>query len=179
MFFKRVVHITTIYMSLRYLLLNQLCSIQRVGYEVTGISSPGPEVPAIEATGIRHIPVTMTRNPFTPLQDLEALWQLYRIFRREHFGIVHTHNPKPGFLGQIAANMAGDPIIVNTLHGLCFHDHVYPALHCFYTTLEKIAARCSDVILSQNPEDIKTSSVRGFAPLIRSSIWAMALTCSA
>ncbi|HEC35633.1 MAG TPA: glycosyltransferase family 1 protein [Anaerolineae bacterium] len=160
----KVAHITTIDMSLRYLLLNQLCSLQQAGYEVVGISSPGPDVPTIEAAGIRHISVTMTRNPFTPLQDLKALWQLYRIFGRQHLTIVHTHNPKPGFLGQIAARTAGVPIIVNTLHGFYFHDHMHPALRRFYITLEKIAARCSDVILSQNREDIETAIRKEICP---------------
>lgn len=157
----KVAHITTIDMSLRYLLLNQLCSIQQAGYEVVGISSPGPEVPAIEAAGICHIPVRMTRNPFTPLQDLIALWQLCCIIRRERFTIVHAHNPKPGLLGQLAARLAGVPIVVNTLHGFYFHDHMRPALRRFYILVEKIAARCSDVILSQNREDIQTAVGEG------------------
>ena len=160
----KVAHITTIDMSLRYLLLNQLRSLQQAGYEVTGISSPGSEVPFIEAAGIRHISVEMSRNPFTPFQDLRALWQLYHIFRHERFTIVHTHNPKPGFLGQIAAKMAGVPIIVNTLHGFYFHDHMHPALRRFYIMLEKIAARCSDVILSQNREDVETAIREGICP---------------
>jgi len=153
----KVAHITTIDMALRYLLFGQLRNLKRVGYEVIGISAPGPEVPAIEAGGIRHIPVALSRRTFTPLQDMKALWRLYRIFRRERFTIVHTHNPKPGLLGQIAARMAGVPIIVNTLHGFYFHDHMQPVLRRFYITLEKIAARCSDVILSQNREDIETA----------------------
>ncbi len=160
----KVVHITTIDLSLRYLLLNQLRSLRDAGYEVVGVSSPGPEVPALEAAGIRHIPVRMTRSPFTPFQDLKALWQLYRLFRRERFTIVHTHNPKPGFLGQIAAKMAGVPIIVNTLHGFYFHDHMHPVLRHFYIIIEKIAARCSDVVLSQNREDIETAVREGICP---------------
>ena len=39
-----VVHVTTIDMSLRYLLLNQLGSIASDGYEAVGISAPGPDV---------------------------------------------------------------------------------------------------------------------------------------
>jgi glycosyltransferase involved in cell wall biosynthesis len=160
----KIAHITTIDMSLRYLLLNQLQSIQRAGYEVVGISSPGPDVPAIEAAGIRHIPVRMTRHPFTPLQDVKVLWQLYHIFRREDFTIIHTHNPKPGFLGQIAAEVTGVPIIVNTLHGFYFHDHMNLALRRFHIMLEKIAAGCSDAILSQNSEDIRTAISEGICP---------------
>lgn len=153
-------HITTIDMALRYLLLNQLRSIQQAGYRVAGISSPGPDVAAIEAVGIRHIPVTMTRT-MSPLADLRALLRLYRALRRERFTIVHTHNPKPGLLGQLAARMAGVPIVINTLHGFYFHAGMKPALRRFYITTEKIAARCSDAILSQNSEDIETAIAEG------------------
>ncbi|MCC7451603.1 MAG: glycosyltransferase family 4 protein [Anaerolineae bacterium] len=152
----KVAHVTTIDLSLRYLLLNQLISIQQAGYAVYGISAPGPDVPTVEANGIHHIAVPMTRN-FTPLADLIALFRLYRVMRRERFTIVHTHTPKPGLLGQIAARLAGVPIVINTLHGFYFHDNMRPFWRRFYITAEKIAARCSDVILSQSSEDIQTA----------------------
>jgi len=149
----KIAHITTIDMSLSHLLLNQLCSIRQAGYEVVGISSSGPEVPVIEAAGIRHIPVSMTRR-LTPINDFLCLCRLCQIMCRERFIIVHTHNPKPGVLGQIAARMAGVPIVVNTLHGLYCHASMHRLWRGFYMLLEKTAARCSDVILSQNREDI-------------------------
>lgn len=156
----KVAHITTVDLSLRYLLLNQMCSIQAAGYELCGISAPGPDAPVVEAAGIRHIPVRLTRR-LSPLADLVALGQLYRIIRREKFAIVHTHTPKPGLLGQLAARLAGTPVVVNTLHGFYFHDHMPPFWRRFYITMEKIAARCSDVILSQNSEDIQTALAEG------------------
>lgn len=152
----RVAHITTIDMSLVYLLLNQLRSLQTAGYGVTGISSPGKDVTMLESSGIRHIAVPLTRN-FTPLADLVSLWRLFRVMRREQFTIVHTHTPKPGLLGQLAARLAGVPIVVNTLHGFYFHDHMPRFWRRFYILMEQIAARCSDVILSQNSEDIQTA----------------------
>jgi len=153
----KVAHVTTIDMALRYLLLNQLRNLQEAGYEVTGISTPGSDVQIIEAAGIRHIAVTMPRSPYTPIQDLSALKKLYFIFRRERFSIVHTHNPKPGVLGQLAAKLAGVPVIINTVHGFYFHEHMPVPLRRFYVGLEKATARCSDVILSQNREDIDTA----------------------
>jgi glycosyltransferase involved in cell wall biosynthesis len=84
--------------------------------------------------------------------------------RRERFTIVHTHNPKPGLLGQLAARVAGAPIVVNTLHGFYFHDHMHPAWRHLYIAFEGIAARCSDVILSQNREDIETAIREGICP---------------
>jgi lipopolysaccharide/colanic/teichoic acid biosynthesis glycosyltransferase/glycosyltransferase involved in cell wall biosynthesis len=153
-------------MSLRYLLLNQLRSIQQAGYEVVGISTPGPDVAELEAAGIRHMGVSMTRN-FTPFADLLALLRLYRVIRREKFTIVHTHTPKPGLLGQLAARMAGVPVVINTLHGFYFHDNMAPFWRRVYITTEKIAARCSDIILSQNSEDVATAVREGICPPTR------------
>lgn len=151
---------TTIDMSLRYLLLNQLVSIQRAGYKVYGISAPGPNIGALVSAGIRHISVRMTRH-FSPLSDIRSLLSLYKVMRNERFTIVHTHTPKPGLLGQLAARMAGVPVVVNTLHGFYFHDHMPLAWRRFYIAMERIAALCSDVILSQNSEDIETAVREG------------------
>ena len=63
----------------------------------------------------------MTRN-LTPLADLVSLWRLWRVMRRERFTIVHTHTPKAGLLGQLAARLAGVPLVVNTVHGFYLHD---------------------------------------------------------
>ena len=156
----KIAHVTTVGTSLYGLLLNQMRSLREAGYEVVGISAPSPEVAHLEAAGIRHIAVAMTRN-LTPLADLISFWRLYQVMRRERFTIVHTHTPKPGLLGQLAARMAGVPIVVNTLHGFYFHDHMPAAWRRFYITTEKIAAYCSDIILSQNSEDIQTAIREG------------------
>lgn len=158
----RVAHVTTVDSSLRYLLLNQLKRIHGEGYEVCGISADGPDVATVEAEGIPHFAVPMTRR-FTPLADLGALWALTRLMRRERFDVVHTHTPKAGLLGQLAARLSGVPVVVNTLHGFYFHEATKPLPRRFYVWMERIAARCSDVILSQNKEDIATAVSEGIA----------------
>lgn len=152
----KIAHVTTVDISLQNLLRNQLLSLMADGYEVTGISAPGPYAAAFATCGLRHISVPMTRK-LTPWADLASLWRLYQVMCRERFTIVHTHTPKAGLLGQLAARLAGVPIIVNTVHGFYFHEHMHPSMRRFYITLEKLAARCSDLILSQNVEDCETA----------------------
>jgi glycosyltransferase involved in cell wall biosynthesis len=159
----KVAHVTTIDMSLRYLLLNQLRAIAAEGYEVVGISAAGPDVPTVEAAGVRHIEVPMTRR-LSPVADLVSLLRLYQVMRRERFTIVHTHTPKPNLLGQAAARLARVPVVMSTVHGFYFHDDMAPRWRRFYVFMEKIAARCSDLILSQNSEDVATAVREGIAP---------------
>lgn len=156
----RIAHITTVDSSLTHLLLNQMRSLQIEGYEVCGVSAPGEGVRQLTEAGIGHIAVPINRR-LSPLADLKSLWRLYRVLRREQFSIVHTHTPKAGLLGQLAAKAAGVPIIVNTIHGFYFHDQMRALERRFYIMLEKVAALCSDTILSQNSEDVQTALREG------------------
>lgn len=157
----RVAHVTTVDISLRYLLLNQLEYLQRLGYAVTGVSAPGPHAAALEAAGIPHLPVTMTRRFFTPLQDLRALVRLYGTFKRGRFDLVHTHTPKASLLAQLAARAARVPIVVNTVHGFYFHDKMSKWVRRSFISLEKLAARNADCILLQSREDLATALQEG------------------
>jgi len=155
-----VVHVTTIDLSIRFLLWNQLNFLREAGFNVSMICSNGPWVEEIRQNGFNVETIEMKRG-ISPGFDIMALWKLLKYFKMMKFDIVHTHTPKPGFFGQIAASLANVPIIVNTLHGFYFHDYMRPVLRRFYITLEKIAARCSDVILSQSQEDIQTALKEG------------------
>lgn len=155
-----VVHVTTIDLSVRFLLWNQIKFLREAGFNVSTICSNGRWVEEIRQNGFSVETIEMKRG-ISPGSDLIALWKLIRYFKKMKFDIVHTHTPKPGFFGQIAAKMSGVPIIVNTLHGFYFHDYMHPGLRRFYITLEKMAAICSDVILSQSQEDIQTALKKG------------------
>lgn len=152
----KVAHVATVDVFIRFFLLSQIRSLQLIGYDVVSISSPGPHVSAIEAAGISHYSVTMTRRAFTPLRDLQALWNLYKLFRRERFTIVHTHSPKAGLLGRLAARLAGVPIIIHTHHGFVLTNKSSRLWYYFLTTTEKVASWCCDLILSVNHADVLT-----------------------
>ena len=152
----KVAHITTVDLSLRYLLLNQLRTIRDAGFAVSGISAPGKDVDVIQDAGIEHLSAPLSRS-FTPVRDLVALAQLYRILRREKFDIVHTHTPKAGLLGQYAALLARTPIRVHTIHGLYFPGHMTAKTRWKYVLMEKVTMLPSMRNFSQNEEDIATA----------------------
>ncbi|MDP2318104.1 MAG: glycosyltransferase family 4 protein [Acidobacteriota bacterium] len=156
----KVVHMTTVDMSVRHLLLNQLLALRAAGFEVGAVSADGPDLGPVRAAGVAHFPVSFTRR-MTPLQDLKAAWQIWRLCRRERFTIVHTHQVKAALFGQVAARLAGVPIVVNTVHGFYFHEHTPPLKRQAWILLERFCALFSDVLLSQNREDIGTAVESG------------------
>ncbi len=149
----KIAHVTTVDTSLRYLLLHQMQAIKEQGHEVYGISAEGEDVPVIEAGGIHHLAVPMTRA-MRPLADLRSLIALTRVLRREKFDLVHTHTPKGGLIGQYAALFARVPVRVHTIHGLYFPGHVGPSVRKIFVLLERITMLFSQHNFSQNPEDI-------------------------
>lgn len=150
----RLVHLTTTDMSLDWLLRPQLEAFAEAGFEVIGMSAPGPHVTALEASGIQHVAVPSLTRSMAPSADLRALLDLRRAFRHLRPDIVHTHNPKPGVLGRIAARAAGVPVVVNTVHGLYALPEDRLAKRALVYGLERLASCCSDAELLQNPEDL-------------------------
>jgi glycosyltransferase involved in cell wall biosynthesis len=114
----KLIRITTVPMALRYLLPGQLRYMRENGFEVLMISADGPEREAVmNNEGCPHTIVNMTRQ-ITPLKDLACLWQLVKIFRKEKPDIVHSHTPKAGLLGMLAAKICGVKIRIHTVAGL-------------------------------------------------------------
>jgi len=92
--------------------------MQEQGYEVIVASADGPEVKEIcQREGVKHFPIDFTRT-LSPFKDLKALWQLIRLIQREKPAIVHTHTPKAGLLGMIAAKFTGVKLRMHTVAGM-------------------------------------------------------------
>jgi glycosyltransferase involved in cell wall biosynthesis len=150
----KIAHLTTIDMSLRYLLLPQLEAAREMG-ESIGISAVGESVADLEAKGIRHIALASSTRGMNLLADLRAIGQLWTVLRRERPDILHTHNPKPGVYGRIVGRLAGVPIVVNTVHGLYATPESSFLKRVIVYTLEWVASRFSDAELIQSPEDFE------------------------
>ncbi|MGA8039459.1 MAG: glycosyltransferase family 4 protein [Acidimicrobiia bacterium] len=148
----KIAHLTTVDMSLRYLLLPQLEAARDLG-ESIGISAPGEFVAELEQAGIRHVSLDSSTRGMDLVADFRAIRQLWKVLRTEKPDILHTHNPKPGVYGRILGRLAGVPIVINTVHGLYASEDSPWWKRVVVYTLEWIASRFSDAELVQSPED--------------------------
>jgi len=159
-----VIHVATTDMSLELLLGPQLSAFASAGYRVAGASAPGPFASALAARGIEHLPLRHATRSMAVSQDVRALRELFELFRARRPDIVHTHNPKPGVYGRIAARVARTPGIVNTVHGLYALPEDSLARRATVYGLERTAAAFSDVELVQNEEDLGVLRRLGVPP---------------
>lgn len=112
-----LIRITTVPMSLEKLLEGQL-GFMASNYEVVAISADKERLEKFgKEEGIRIFHLELTRK-ITPLKDFAAVFKLYQFLRKEKPSIVHTHTPKAGIVGMMAARLANVPNRLHTVAGL-------------------------------------------------------------
>jgi len=160
----KIVHLTTVASSHRYLLLPQLQALADAGHEVVAVSADGPDVAALEALGIRHRALAGSTRGFDLRADLRAARSFAAIVRQERPDVVHTHNPKPGVYGRVLARLLGVPVVVNTVHGLFAAPGDPLRRRAVVYGLEAVASRFSHLELVQNIEDVELMIRTPLAP---------------
>jgi glycosyltransferase involved in cell wall biosynthesis len=112
-----VIHVTTVPVSLIFL-RGQAAFMRARGIDLQAVSAPGEELDAFGSDeGVPVHGVPMERR-ITPWKDLASLARLVAHFRREKPDVVHSHTPKGGLLGTIAATLAGVPVRIYHMRGL-------------------------------------------------------------
>lgn len=101
--------------------------------------------------GVTPIIIPTLGRELHPIRDIATLWKLYRLLRQLKPDVVATHTAKAGFVGRVAAWLAGAPVIVHTYHGHVFHGYFSPAKTRLFLLLERFAARLSDAIIALTP----------------------------
>lgn len=84
----------------------------------------------------------LARRP-DPLRDARALRKLIAVLRRPGDGplLVHTHSPKAGVLGRIAARAAGAAKVIHSVHGF---GHGHGGSVDLFGWMERSCARLAD-----------------------------------
>jgi len=91
-------------------------------YQMEMACAPGgPLVDLAEEHGIPVRPIKNFVSEVAPFKDLHALWQVYRLLHKGKYDLIHTHNSKGGFIGRLAAMLAGGIPVIHGVHGYAFH----------------------------------------------------------
>ena len=97
---------------------------------------------------IEHRSIKTLQREISPVDDIKAIIELYKIFKKEKPQIVHTNLAKAGMVGRLAAWLAGIPVILHTYHGHVFSGYFSSLKTSIYILIERFMALLSTSVIS-------------------------------
>lgn len=153
---KSLVRIVTSAGSLG-LVRGQLRYVAERGYDCCAVSG-GPEESARDFTEREGIPTILIPHLVRPISignDLRALSELIRLFRKEKPYIVHANTPKASLLGMVAAWICRVPRRIYTVTGLRFETST-GFMRWLLKTMERITCACATEVIPEGQGVKKT-----------------------
>ncbi|MBI2447110.1 MAG: glycosyltransferase family 4 protein [Candidatus Omnitrophica bacterium] len=126
----------------------------RLAYGFTS-GDEGELITTAKGMGVDLYYIPQMKREISPINDVRAFLELYKLIKKEGFDIVHTHTSKAGILGRFSAKLAGVPVIIHSPHGHIFDPEadirgVSKGILGirFFVFLERLAARITDKIIT-------------------------------
>ena len=91
--------------------------------------------------GVTFLQVHSLVREIRPLKDCRALLKLTTILRKLRPMVVHTHSSKAGILGRMAAQLAGVPIVIHSIHGYGLTPVQHPLVRRMLLGLERLVSK--------------------------------------
>jgi glycosyltransferase involved in cell wall biosynthesis/O-antigen/teichoic acid export membrane protein len=112
-----LLQVTTVEESLVFF-RGQTAYLKSAGFRVCAVCSPGEFVSKSYSEEFDQVHWVRMNRSISLAADLLSLVTLWRLFRRLRPDLVHSHTPKAGLLGTIAARLAGVKVVFLSVNGL-------------------------------------------------------------
>lgn len=107
--------------TFKLLLSGQPKLMKEQGWEVLLVSADGREVQQICRTeGVQHEVIPFVKG-INYVEDFISFWLLYQMLRKEKPDVIHSYDAKVGFLGTLAASLAGIPHRIHSITEMPVH----------------------------------------------------------
>lgn len=108
------------------------------------------QYPGLRLKKMRHL-----RRSINPITDVFAFFGVFYVITSFKADIVHTHGAKSGFIGRLAAWLAGVPVIIHSFHGHFFHSYFSKTGSALIAFVERTVGRITTcaVALSNAQKD--------------------------
>ncbi len=152
---KQLVHVLTVADSLPFI-REQVVEARRRGMVVTVVTSKDERLTRFGIDlGVRTVAIEMPRR-VSPFHDWVSLNQLTTLFRRIEPDVVHSHTPKGGLLGTLAAAAASVPVRLYQMRGLPYVTLREP-LRTVVMTTERLSCQAATRVVCQSRSLLATA----------------------
>lgn len=138
--------------------------LKEKGHDVALLSTNSETISSAKKRNIPIVRDIEIQRNINIYKDIKALVLLTKYLKHKKYDIVHTHTSKGGFIGRIAAKLAGINRIIHTVHGFSFQADSPDLKKIIYGSLERIAGWCTDTVITVNNEDRKTAIEKNILP---------------
>ncbi|MDF2787345.1 MAG: hypothetical protein K0S80_443 [Neobacillus sp.] len=153
----KILYVTTISNTINAFLIPHIKLLIEQGNQVGLAFNTVQEIsPELIKLGCKVHHVEFQRSPFKKENHI-AYKKIKRIVIEEGYKLVHVHTPVASFVTRFACRNIPDIKMVYTAHGFHFFKGAPKKNWFLYHSLEKIAARWTDALITMNEEDYKSA----------------------
>ena len=149
----KILYVTTNSNTVNAFLIPHIQFLVKQGNEVDVAFNIIQEVrPEIVSLGCKIHQVEFQRSPLK-IENLAAYKKVKEIVLKEGYELVHVHTPVASFLTRYACRNIPNVKVLYTAHGFHFYKGAPKKNWFIYYTLEKLAAKWTDTVITMNDED--------------------------
>lgn len=126
------------------------------GYDVYAAGVGEEDKKNLEKINVTCFDIPFSRSPLNH-HNITAYKLLKQVFMREKFDLVHVNTPVAALLTRAAFRKSKHGKIVYTAHGFHFYEGAPIKNWLIYYTVEKLAAKWTDHLITINDEDFKNA----------------------
>ncbi len=130
---------------------------QNKGYDVHVAAKLGERQEELSSMRVLLHDIDFIKSPYSP-NNMKAFNQLINIMKGNNFDLIHVHTPIAAFLGRLAAKLTNTKPVLYTAHGFHFYNGAPLRNWLMYYTMEKLAAKWTDGLITMNEEDFVAAS---------------------
>ncbi|WP_201353791.1 glycosyltransferase family 4 protein [Hydrogenimonas urashimensis] len=134
--------------------LNLIKKLQEEGYRVIVMAPPDSYVEKLQQYNVECFPVHFSQYGMNPFKEIATLIRLYKGFRKYHPDVSLHYTIKPNIFGNIAARMAGIPVINNVAGAGKAFSHESKIFRLTIEKLFKFSLKNAMKVFFQNNDDM-------------------------
>jgi glycosyltransferase involved in cell wall biosynthesis len=153
---KSLLIVATISGTISGFLLPFIDHFRSLGWRVDGMAQGISNCSQCQTSCDRVFEINWSRNPLAPKNLLIAVPKIREIVAQGEYDLVHVHTPVAAFVTRYALKDWREKKnlkVIYTAHGFHFHRGGKPITNSIFLTLERIAGKWTDYLITINKED--------------------------